>query len=121
LKAFIRNLPFFISFCILFGCAFFQSNTTVDASTIPTSSQQEVSTVVSSKIVCTLNRIEVSSHQVLNVVKPLPKKVFFDLGNALEAKEFLLNIAFTRYKIFSRSFLINYRKHDLIFPFHYFW
>ncbi len=121
MKAFIRNLPLFVSFCILFGCAFFQSNTTVDASTIPTSSQQEVSTVVSSKILCTLNRIEVSSHQVLNVVKPLPKKVFFDLGDALEAKEFFLKSAFSCYKIYSRNVLIKHRKHDLIFPFHYFW
>jgi hypothetical protein len=121
LKAFIRNLPIFISFCILFGCAFFQSDTSVEPFISPTSSQQEVSTVVSSKIIGALTRIDSLSNQVLNVVKPLPKKVFYNLNQVAETKEFFLALAFSRYKIFSRSFLINYRKHDLIFPFHYFW
>lgn len=38
-----------------------------------------------------------------------------------KATEIYYNLAYVQYICKARSFLINYRKADLIFPFHYFW
>jgi hypothetical protein len=49
------------------------------------------------------------------------KKLFYELWVINKATEKLLKTEFSQYTSFSINFLIQHRKKDIIFPFHYFW
>lgn len=49
------------------------------------------------------------------------KNSFYELWVINKATEQLLETEFSQYSNFSINFLIQHRKKDMIFPFHYFW
>jgi hypothetical protein len=49
------------------------------------------------------------------------KKLFYELWVTNKVAEKLLETEFCQYTSFSINFLIEHRKKDIIFPFHYFW
>ena len=52
---------------------------------------------------------------------PQNLKNFFNGSFVTKSIERVLEVQFTQYRCFSINFLIQYRKSDIIFPFHYFW
>jgi hypothetical protein len=49
------------------------------------------------------------------------KKSFTEWRTIVRITELLFDAAFVQYSGFAENFLVQYRKSDLIFPFHYFW
>lgn len=64
---------------------------------------------------------ESSVNSYTSFIAPVFKNSSVSLGAIESAKELLFEAKFSQYTILSESFLISYRKSDIIFPFHYFW
>lgn len=65
------------------------------------------------------------SESSINSYNNLPvqniKEQFTDSWADFNVSERLIESEYSQYLIFTRNILINYRKSDIIFPFHYFW
>lgn len=64
---------------------------------------------------------ESSVNNFTNFASPVFKNVYTGLWAIVKAIEHVSEAEFSQYTITSGNFLINYRKSDIIFPFHYFW
>ncbi len=56
-----------------------------------------------------------------NLPEPTVKNHFTGLEATLSINEQLFKTKFSQHTISTKGVLINYRKSDIIFPFHYFW
>lgn len=91
----------------------FHSNTTT--------SQEQYFSDFSTKLFCHTSQSESSVNNYINQPVPSFKNPFNGLGEISKTTEQLFETAFSQYTNISRNFLIQHRKTDIIFPFHYFW
>lgn len=75
----------------------------------------------STKLFCHTSQSESSVNNNINQPVPSFKNSFKGLLALAKTKELLFESVFSQYNNISRNFLIQYRKSDIIFPFHYFW
>ncbi|UZR97105.1 hypothetical protein [Chondrinema litorale] len=76
---------------------------------------------VSSKLAYHTSQVENSVDTFFEFSTPTFKKTFDELWLIANSVAHLFEAEFIQYEKFSLGFLINYRKTDIIFPFHYFW
>jgi hypothetical protein len=86
-----------------------------------TTSQEQCFSEFSIKFFCHTSKFESSVNNYINQTVPCFKNPFNGLWAIAKTTEQLFEIAFSQYTNISRNFLIEYRKSDIIFPFHYFW
>ncbi|MBT33194.1 MAG: hypothetical protein CMO01_26330 [Thalassobius sp.] len=79
------------------------------------------SAAVSSKLAFHTAQVENSIDTFFEFSTPTFKKTFDEFWYIANSVEHLFEAEFIQYERFSLGFLINYRKTDIIFPFHYFW
>jgi len=91
----------------------FHSNTTT--------SQEQYFSDFSTKLFCHTSQSESSVNNYINQPVPSFKNPFNGLWTITKTTEQLFETAFSQYTNISRNFLIQHRKTDIIFPFHYFW
>lgn len=84
------------------------------------SSQEQFNICLSTKLFCHTFLFE---NAVNNNSLPVPnlKNSFIDVWAITNSLEALFETIFSQYSRFSTNTLINHRKSDIIFPFHYFW
>jgi hypothetical protein len=87
----------------------------------PTSSQEKIISDFSTKLFCHTSQSESSVNNINNLPAPSFKNPFNGLWAITKTTEQLFETAFSQYTNISRNFLIQHRKTDIIFPFHYFW
>ena len=107
-------------YCIAIGAV----NTSLihsDISFNKSSSQEKVISYLSEKFFLHTSHSESSIKDYNNLPAPNFKNQFSGIWAILKANEQLFGSEFSRYTIFTRTILINHRKSDIIFPFHYFW
>jgi hypothetical protein len=92
-----------------------------DFSNNKSSSQEEAISYISEKLFLHTSHSECSVKDYNNLPAPNFKNHFTGLWAVLKAKEQLYGSEFSQYTTFTRTILINHRKSDIIFPFHYFW
>lgn len=92
-----------------------------DFKDISTSSQEKITSDFSTKLFCHTSQSESSVNNINNLPTPNLKKPFNGLWVITKTIEQLFETAFSQYTNISRNFLIQHRKSDIIFPFHYFW
>jgi hypothetical protein len=85
------------------------------------SQQEQYHSLFSNSLFChtvqTETSVQGNSH---NAVTRL-KNPYAKLGLITKSQKHIYDSEFAHYYRFSLNFLIQYRKNDLIFPFHYFW
>jgi hypothetical protein len=91
----------------------FHSNTTT--------SQEQYFSDFSTKLFCHTSPSESLVNNYINQPVPSFKNPFNGLWAIAKTTEQLFETAFSQYTNISRNFLIQHRKTDIIFPFHYFW
>jgi hypothetical protein len=84
-------------------------------------SQESSFTVFSSKLFCHTSQSESSVNIFNNLPASSFKNPFSGLWAISNTTEQLFKTAFSQYANIARNFLIQHRKTDIIFPFHYFW
>lgn len=84
-------------------------------------SQEKIISEFSSKLFCHTTQSESSLNNLNNLPAPTFKNPSIEFGGVSIAAEQLFNSEFAQYTSCSGKILINYRKSDIIFPFHYFW
>jgi len=101
---------------------------TVGASVVPTdakgalNTQQEKYTLnVASQLFCHTSQTENAVSSPTQLPIPSFKNPFDPQWAAIKAAEQFFETEFYQYSRVSRNFLIQYRKADHLFPFHYFW
>jgi len=86
------------------------------------SSQEKYFSDFSTKFFCDTSQSENSVNNYNNLPSFLGfKSPFNELSIIIKITEQLLETAFYQYTNISINFLIEHRKTDIIFPFHYFW
>jgi hypothetical protein len=86
-----------------------------------TTSQEQYFSDFSTKLFCHTSQSESSVNNYINQPVPSFKNPFNGLWAIAKTTEQLFETAFSQYTNISRNFLIQHRKSDIIFPFHYFW
>jgi len=86
-----------------------------------TTSQEQYFSDFSTKLFCHTSQSESSVNNYINQPVPSFKNPFNGLWAISKTTEQLFETAFSQYTNISRNFLIQDRKSDIIFPFHYFW
>ncbi len=86
-----------------------------------TVSQEKFIADLSLKQFCHTSQSESSINNYNKLPTPNFKNLFTGFWGIIKSSEQFFDAEFSQYKIFSRNNLINYRKSDIIFPFHYFW
>ena len=92
-----------------------------DFKNYPTSSQEKIISDFSIKLFCHTSQSESSVNNLNNLPAPNLKNSFTEFWGIVKATEQLIESEFSQYISNSRKILINHRKSDIIFPFHYFW
>jgi hypothetical protein len=92
-----------------------------DISFTKSSSQENVIPDLPEKIFLHTSNSEISVKDCNNLPVPKFKNYFTGLEAFLKATDLLYGSEYSQYTTFTRTFLINHRKSDIIFPFHYFW
>jgi hypothetical protein len=92
-----------------------------DSKIIPKTSQQKHFTDFSSKLFVHTSQSKSSKYNCNNIPYPIIKKIFSGQLGISKATDKLIETAFSQYHNISRNFLIQHRKSDIIYPFHYFW
>lgn len=85
------------------------------------SSEEKFITDLSSKLFCHTSQFDGSVIQFNNLPSSFLKKSFGTIWIHSQAKEQIFESVFAQYKNASLNFLVQHRKKDIIFPFHYFW
>lgn len=85
------------------------------------SSQEKCFSNLSTQLFCHTSQTESSLNYTNILPSPNFKNSFNGIWAIIKATGKLYNTTFTLYKTFSRNVLVNHRKTDIIFPFHYFW
>ncbi len=85
------------------------------------SSQEKYFSDFSTKLFCHNSQSESLVNSFNNLPLPSFKNPFNGLWAITKATEQLFGTAFSQYTNISRNFLIQHRKAEIIFPFHYFW
>jgi len=75
----------------------------------------------STKLFCLTSQPESSVNNYINQLVPSYKNPFNGFWAIPKITEQLFETAFSLYTNISKNFLIQHRKSDIIFPFHYFW
>ena len=86
-----------------------------------TTPQEQYFSDFSTKLFCQTSQSESSVNNYNNLPVPSFKNPFSGLWAITKTTEQLFKTAFSQYTNISRNFLIQHRKSDIIFPFHYFW
>lgn len=86
-----------------------------------TTSQEQYFSDFSTKLFCHTSQSESSVNNYINQPVPSFKNPLNGLWAIAKITEQLFETAFSQYSNISRNFLIQHRKSDIIFPFHYFW
>ncbi len=86
-----------------------------------TTEQEQYLTVISNSLFCHTSQSENSVNSFNNFPLPNFKNLFDKHCSITKSIEQLFESEFAQYDNFSINFLIQYRKSDIIFPFHYFW
>jgi hypothetical protein len=86
-----------------------------------TSSQEKTFSDFSKKLFCHTSQTESSVNSFNNLPAPKFQNPFKEFWANTQVTEQLIETAFSQYSHMSRNFLIQHRKEDIIFPFHYFW
>jgi len=86
-----------------------------------TTSQEQYFSDFSTKLFCHTSQSESSTNNYINQPVPSFKNPFNGLWAIAKITEQIFETAFSQYTHISRNFLIQHRKTDIIFPFHYFW
>jgi len=86
-----------------------------------TTTQEQYFSDFSTKLFCHTTLTESSVNNYNNLPASSSKNPFNGLLAVTKTTEQLFETAFTQYTNISRNFLIQHRKTDIIFPFHYFW
>ena len=84
-------------------------------------SQEKHFSDLSTKLFCQSSQSENSVNNYNKLPTPNFKKSYNEHWSVTQTTEHLFKTAFTQYTNISIKFLINHRKTDIIFPFHYFW
>jgi hypothetical protein len=92
-----------------------------DGQKYPTSSQEKFISDFSAKLFYHSSKSESSANNFNNLPDPKLKNPTAGFWATVKATEKLFETSFSQYTFFSRKILINSRKSDIIFPFHYFW
>jgi hypothetical protein len=87
----------------------------------PISSQENIISDFSVKLFYQTSQSESSGNSFKNLPVLNFKNPFTGLWAIIKITEQFLETEFSQYKYFARNILINHRKSDIIFPFHYFW
>lgn len=85
------------------------------------SSQESVISNFSKNLFCHTAPPESFVNNCNNLPTPNLKNQIVGLFAILNLKEQLIESAFSQHTHITRNILINHRKSDIIFPFHYFW
>ncbi|MBN2892969.1 MAG: hypothetical protein JXL97_13965 [Bacteroidales bacterium] len=107
-------------YCFAVG-AVKESLTHSDFQNNSTTSQEQYFSDFSTKLFCHTSQTESSVSNINNLPAPNFKNSINELWTIAKTTEHLFETAFSQYTNISRNFLIQYRKTDIIFPFHYFW
>jgi len=86
-----------------------------------TTSQEQYFSDFSTKLFCHTSQSESSVNNYNNQPVPSFKNPFKEFWAIAKTIEQFFETAFSQYTNISRNFLIQHRKTDIIFPFHYFW
>jgi len=87
----------------------------------PTSSHEKYISDLSTKLFCHTAQTESSANSFTNLPSSNFKNLISGFWSALKIVEQPFASTFSQYTSFSINLLINRRKADVIFPFHYFW
>jgi hypothetical protein len=87
----------------------------------PISSEEKIISDLSTKQFCHISPPESSVTNINNLPVPNFKNPFTGFWAIVKTTERLFNSKFSQYTSIARESLINQRKCDLLFPFHYFW
>ena len=85
------------------------------------SSQEKIISNSFEKLFCHTKHSETSFNNYNNLPGPGFENKLSGFYAFLKAREQLIESEFSQYTTFAEAVLINQRKSDLIFPFHYFW
>ena len=107
-------------YCFAVG-AVKESLTYSDFQSNSTTSQEQYFSDFSTKLFCLTSQTESSVSNINNLPAPNFKNSINELWTIAKTTEQLFETAFSQYTNISRNFLIQHRKTDIIFPFHYFW
>lgn len=86
-----------------------------------TTEQEQFLAVISSSLFCDTSPSESSVNSFNTIPVPGFNPLFNKHGSIVRSIEKLFESEFTQYCNFSINLLIQHRKSDIIFPFHYFW
>lgn len=84
------------------------------------SSQENLEGYISTKLFCHTYLFEKAENNT-NLPVPNLKNSFIDVCGINKNLEAIFETIFSQHSDFSTNTLINHRKSDIIFPFHYFW
>jgi hypothetical protein len=87
----------------------------------PVSSHTKVVPGISTQLFCNAAQAENEVNSFNSFPVNNCKDPFSAPGAVSKAIEQILNVSFAQYTRYSRNFLVQCRKSDIIFPFHYFW
>jgi hypothetical protein len=83
--------------------------------------QERYLVTISNSLFCDTSQSESSVNSFNNFSLPNFKNPFSEQWATTKAREKSFETEFTQYLNFSLNFLIQHRKSNIIFPFHYFW
>ena len=111
-----------ILYCFILG---FVANSTIDSLFIQSSKNTDKEKYFSSfsenYSFCHTPKSANSVNSITTLSVVTLKNLFYEFWVINKATEQLLETEFCQYTSFSINFLIEHRKKDIIFPFHYFW
>jgi hypothetical protein len=87
----------------------------------PTSAEEIIISDYSQKLFCHTSQIESSVNSLNNLPVTSFKFSFVDVSAIAKTTEQVFETEFSQYTTLSKDNLVNHRKSDIIFPFHYFW
>lgn len=109
-----------IIYCFAIGIVR-ESRTQFDVQSNSSTSQEKFFSDISTTLFSHTTQFEGSISNFNNLPNPSFKNPFSGLWTITRCSEQLLLNTFAQYTNSSRNFLIQHRKTDIIFPFHYFW
>lgn len=105
-----------------FGVSFASnSHLSSDYGTQETTDQEQYQTTFSTSLFCHTSQSENLVNSFNSIAFPNFKNPFSELSGTNKAIEHFFSVAFTQYDHFLIHFLIQHRKSEILYPFHYFW